>query len=184
MIEELLNSIDISAKVKSEFLSCICEVRLKRNEFYLKENAVSEQLGFVEKGMLKQFYIIDGDERIRWVLIKGDFALSFSSFIKGLPSRENIQAIEATKLFCINKKDWSILYAKYPIIQNLWNSKIEEVFMGIEERIYDFISKPSAERYKSFLYNYPELAKKIPLKYLASILGISPQHLSRIRKVF
>lgn len=182
MIETLLNSAHISGQARAEFLSFLDTIHLKRNEFYLKENQISNRIGFIEKGMLKQYYNVDGEERIRWVLIEGDIAISFSSFIKKTPSKECIQAVEKTTIYCISKENWLILSNKHLVFQNLWASKLEEIFIGIEERLYDFIYKPSDERYEGFRKSYPALAKRIPLKYLASMLGISPQHLSRIRK--
>jgi CRP-like cAMP-binding protein len=136
----------------------------------------------MDKGFMKQFYNIDGEEVIKWVFIEKDIVCSFGSFVKNMPSNENIQAIKNSHIYYINKTDFQKLYTKHDSIKNLWISQIQSFLIGLEERIYIMISKQAKARYEFFLTHYPVHARQIPLQYLASLLGIAPQHLSRIRK--
>jgi CRP-like cAMP-binding protein len=165
-----------------EFSAMVNSLELKKGDFFLREGKMSDRIGFVSGGMLKQYYVIDGDEKIRWILIENDIIVSLRSFTKNLPSIESIEAINKCKIYHISRKDWHFLYNKYEQFKLLWIKNLEDTFIGYEDRIFDLLSKTAKLRYDNFCSKYPEHAKKIPLQYLASILGIAPQHLSRIRK--
>jgi CRP/FNR family transcriptional regulator, anaerobic regulatory protein len=167
-----------------EFNTMINCVELKKGDYFLREKRISDRIGFVAEGMLKQYYLINGEEKIRWVLIENDIALSLRSFTRNIPSIESIEAINTCKIYFIGRDNWQKLTAKYNIFKMLWVKNLEDTFIGYEDRIYDLIAKSAKIRYESFRSNFPEHNKKVPLQYLASMLGIAPQHLSRIRKSY
>jgi CRP/FNR family transcriptional regulator, anaerobic regulatory protein len=158
------------------------EVFLKKNDIWLKENAVCEHLGFITAGMCRHFYINDnGDEITRWVSLENEFITSLGSFIRKMKTNENIQAIATSKIFVAQKEDWDAYCNDHEFARIFWTRAMEEYLIGMEERVYSFIALNAENRYKYLKNSYPGIVLNVPDKYLASILGIQPRHLSRLR---
>jgi CRP/FNR family transcriptional regulator, anaerobic regulatory protein len=137
----------------------------------------------MEEGMLRYYYDTDKSEVTRWVALEDDFVTSLGSFITIQPVKENIQAIQNTKIIYATREDWNAIYQEENFVRELWTSVIEENYIGMENRIFNMISLSGEERYEWILKNYPKFNLYIPDKYLASMLGITPRHLSRIRSI-
>jgi CRP-like cAMP-binding protein len=158
------------------------EVSLKRNDFWLSENTICQHLGFISAGMCRHFYYNDkGDEITRWVSLENEFITSIGSFIRQNKTTENIQALQPTKILVLNKEDWENFCKKNQNAYFFWARAIEEYLIGLEERIYSLIALNAKDRYELLRKTYPQIILNVPDKYLASILGIKPRHLSRLR---
>ncbi|MNL58771.1 hypothetical protein D3C87_1824370 [compost metagenome] len=107
---------------------------------------------------------------------------AFSSFISHKPTEENIQAIADTELLVLNKSDLLFLYENSSAWQNVGRFLTELQYVDLEKRIVSFQKDTAKQRYEKLLSNHSKYIKFIPLKYLASYLGITPRHLSRLRK--
>jgi CRP/FNR family transcriptional regulator, anaerobic regulatory protein len=161
------------------------EIKLSRNDYFIKEGTVCSTLGFVIEGMCRYFFINDnGDEVTRWVSTENEFVTSFGSFINQTPTKENIQAIKPTRILLAHKEKWNELYKQEEFIRFFWVKSIEEYLIGIEARVYSLIALNAQGRYANLIQNYPKLVRNVPDKYLASILGVKPRHLSRLRAEF
>ena len=156
-------------------------LELKKGDFFYKNNQVCTQIGFLESGMLRHFYETETNDITCWVGLEGNFVTSLGSFIRQMPVKENIQAIQATKIIYATHTDWKALYQQENFVRELWTSVIEENYIGMESRLFNMITLSAEERYEWILKNYPKFNLCIPDKYLASMLGITPRHLSRIR---
>jgi len=158
------------------------QITLNKNEFLLKENSVCKQLGFVTEGMCRYYYINDnGDEVTRWVSLENEFTFSLGSFIRQIRTHENIQAIKPTKILVAEKQDWDAFCRENEYARLFWTIAIEEYLIDIEARVYSLIALNAKNRYENLKQNYPKLVREVPDKYLASILGVKPRHLSRLR---
>lgn len=158
------------------------ELILEEGEYFIKEHDVCSRIGFLVSGICRHFYNTSDEQITRWVVLPGNFITSLSSFIKQSPSNENINALKKTVLLTISKSDWELLYKENEFVRNIWLNNIEQNYLGMEERVFNLIAKSAEDRYKWLLERYPEMNLQIPDKYLASILGIHPRHLSRVRK--
>jgi len=156
-------------------------IKLKKDELFHKENHTCSRLGFIVNGMCRHFYDTEKTEVTRWVALPNEFVTSLGSFITQLPSRECIQAIKPTELIVANKQDWQNLYNKEEFVRQLWVKNIESNYVGMENRVFNLIAKTAEERYEWMLNNQPQFNQYVPDKYVASMLGILPRHLSRIR---
>jgi len=128
------------------------------------------------------FYIWkDGEPKTKFFTIAPYIFTSQRSFNTQKPSSENIQALENSTVWKIRFSDHQSLL-KLPI-WNLFGQKITQEVQFFTENILEEVQNETAEnRYHSLLQNRPELIQRVPLKYLASYLGITQQSLSRIRK--
>jgi CRP/FNR family transcriptional regulator, anaerobic regulatory protein len=98
------------------------------------------------------------------------------------PTTEGIQALTAAELLVISKKDLEMLYQKVPAMQEVGRKATENVVAAMSNRISILINQSAEKRYDTIMERHPILIQTVPLQYLASYLGITPQHLSRIRK--
>jgi hypothetical protein len=111
-----------------------------------------------------------------------NFISSFTSFLTNTPTHENIAALEETELKIISKKDLERISELIPQLQIFRRIIAENLFIIMEKRISMLQSQTAYERYENMLKENQDIIMSVPLQYTASFLGISPQHLSRIRK--
>lgn len=157
-------------------------ITLKRNDFLLKENQFAQYLGFVESGLMREFFYHDGREITKWISGPGYFIVDLASFLFEKPARVNLQALTDCELFVISKTDYARIaqvIPKWPEIEKIF---IARCFTVLEERVMTHLSLSAEERYDAFFNYNPELFNLVPLQYLASMLGMTPETFSRIRK--
>lgn len=155
---------------------------LKKGDYLFPPNHACDKLSFVQSGLLRMYAPVDGNEVTQWISNKGYFSTDLSSFVFDAPSRFIIQALVDTEIYSINKTD----YKKIGELVPQWN-EIEKIFILrcftiIEERVFSHLSMSAEERYLSFFENNKELFNQVPLQYIASMLGMTPETFSRIRK--
>ncbi|MGE5456754.1 MAG: Crp/Fnr family transcriptional regulator, partial [Methanococcaceae archaeon] len=106
---------------------------------------------------------------------------SMESFFSGQPSLFSLEAIEASTVIILQKKDFDMLLEKFPDIKILMDRQIYQRLGHYAKLFLSFIKDSPRERYLELLKNNPQLLQRIPQHYIASYLGISPVSLSRIR---
>lgn len=162
--------------------TCFKKIELKKGEFYLKVNHVSDRLGFVESGILREFVQTPDKEVTKWISTAGYFVVDLSSFFFNQSARWNIQAISDCVIHVIEKKEYEQLNHKLAQWPELEKRFIAKCFTVMEDRLMTFLSMNAEQRYH-FLYNFnKDLFVTVPLNYLASMMGMSPETLSRLRK--
>ena len=157
--------------------------KLKKNDLFLIKGHYSEHVAFVNSGLLRSFADISGKETTTFFAIPGSIELDGHSYLLKKPSNESIQAIEDSELLLLSRKDLYNLYEGNWKWQQVGRKIIEDFFIKSEERTMRLQNMSAHELYKQFLINYPMVVQKVPLSYIASYLGITPETLSRIRKI-
>jgi CRP-like cAMP-binding protein len=155
--------------------------KFKKNEFIVEEGKTSRYMGFVETGMFQYYVIQDGEERTNYVSIENTFFASVLSFISETPSLENVKALVDGSISLISKTNLKMLLNEIPAFKDFYIGLLEATLCGIDASRYDLIVLTAEQRYEKMLKNEPHLLQQIPLQHLASMLGITPRHLSRIR---
>ena len=155
---------------------------IKKGEFFLKTGKQSNKLSFIQSGLLRMFVTTEEKEITQWISSKGSFVVDLSSFVFETPARYTIQALVDTKLYTIDKEDYNRIGT---LISN-WN-RLEKLFIVrcfsmMEDRIFSHLSMTAEQRYNLFFESNRELFNQVPLQYIASILGMTPETFSRIRK--
>ncbi|MBC7920875.1 MAG: Crp/Fnr family transcriptional regulator [Ferruginibacter sp.] len=156
--------------------------QLKGSELLLKEGAVCNHLYYVGTGLLRFFVWKDGTDRTKFFTFDNYLFTSQRSFSTREPATENIQAVADCSLLQITHADLQTLYEKVPNWRKFIQAVIQEVSHFTEEILTELQTETAESRYRKMLTAEPEMIQRIPLKYLASYLGIAPQSLSRIRK--
>jgi CRP-like cAMP-binding protein len=154
---------------------------IKKGRLLLKAGEVCTNMYFVRKGVLRGF-VKDGEREITtWISTDGELVSAISSFILQKPTNENIHAIEDCELIALSHSDLEIMYAKFPSF-NITVRKLTEIYyMHAEHRAYIARLKSADQKYQLFLKQYGHLSNRVPVKYIASFLGITLETLSRLR---
>ncbi len=155
---------------------------IRKNGFISKEGLICDRLAFIRSGLMRSFFNIKGKETTTYFLGPGSIAVAMSSFIEMKPAFENIQAIEDSEVFILSKDNLEKLYSKSWKWQQTGRRIIERYYVVMEKRSIDLQTLTARERYDRLMKEHPGLLLKVPLHYVASYLGISPETLSRIRR--
>jgi CRP-like cAMP-binding protein len=156
---------------------------ISKGELFIEQGKVCDQVAFVVSGKLRNFYLDEaGNEVTCFFVTPNNFVSAFSSFLTNAPTHENISALEDTVLRTISKKELEDLCELVPKMQIFRRVIVENLFITMEKRIMMLQSQSAHERYEKMIKENPEILLSVPLQYTASFLGITPQHLSRLRK--
>lgn len=156
---------------------------LEKNAFFVKEGEKCNEIAFVQSGIFRSFYTTpEGNDITYCFQFPNNLMASYSSFITGNPSLETMQAISKAELLVIKKEKIEQLAAESHNWTKFLKIIAEQQYLELEKRIFDLQKDNALQRYNSLFQNQPEYIQEIPLQYLASYLGITPRHLSRIRK--
>ncbi|MBC8051900.1 MAG: Crp/Fnr family transcriptional regulator [Sphingobacteriaceae bacterium] len=153
----------------------------RKGDFFVEEGKTSKHLGYIEKGFLQYFIYLDGEEKTTYSIGANNFVASLVSFLKQVPSRENIRAIAESSIWMIDRNALNELLSSLPSFSAYYTGILEWQICCIDESRLDAIMLSAQERYNKMIQKEPTLIQQIPLQYLASILGVTPRHLSRIR---
>ncbi len=154
---------------------------IKRNDFLLKEGKVCDFIAFVNSGVIRHYHLKDGKEITCDVTLKNSFITDFKSFTQGIPSEYNFQILKNAELFIIKKRELLELYNNYKNIETLGRIMAEQVALRMIDTAMSLSSDKPQERVEKFIIQRPDLFQEVPQRYLANLLGISPESLSRIR---
>lgn len=161
--------------------------KLNRYEFPKKSKLVEagkveNYLSFIEKGVVR-LYIPkeDGDLTFGFVF-NGAFVSAYDSFLTQKPSEYTVETITDTTLWRLGHKELQEVYASSRIGNLIGRRASEELFLKKSKRELSLLRDSAEERYLNLFEERPELLREIPLKYIASYIGVTPQALSRIRR--
>ncbi len=157
-------------------------IKIQKGDFFLKEGRLSDRLGFVKSGLIRIYASVDDKDVTQWISTKGYFVTDLSSFVFQTPSRRNLQALTDCELYTIDRAVYQDLHKVIPKWNELDKLFIARCFIIMEDRIFNHLHMTAEERYTLLFEQQPGLFNQVPLQYLASMLGMTPETLSRIRK--
>lgn len=154
------------------------------------KNTIIEQAGtipkyqyFIVEGIMRNFHTNDSGNEITTDLNNDSrFFTSYNHFVNHTISNENIECITDCNLLRIKRDDVDILYSKSTILHKYTILLLEKVFEKERERIKELTTLTAKQRFLKLINNNPNIIKNVPLKHIASYLGIKPETISRIRK--
>ena len=161
--------------------SILVAKRYAKNEKILSEGEVCENIYWIVKGLVRQFYYKNGKELTEYMTTENNIVMSIESLFKEEPTRQQIQALEPTILFALPKNLLEREAVRNVNIQMLYRKILEESLI-ISQVHADMLRFESAqERYAKLVKRSPQLVLRAPLVYIASYLQMTPETLSRVR---
>ncbi len=165
-----------------DILSVFEPVKISQGEFFLKSGRNCRQMAFIESGYMRMYDIVEGKEITFWIGSNGKFITSLSSFIFETNNIWNIQAITDCKLYIINRENHFKLSKNQPKWLEFDNKLLAHSFALLEKNMFSQLHTTAKQRFQHLLSEEPDLFKHVPLQYIASMIGIAPESLSRLRK--
>lgn len=155
---------------------------LTKNEFFTQTDKYCNKLSLVKSGLLRIYRLSDGKEITQWISTPNYFVTEVSSFFFDQPSRLSIQALTDVELLTIDKKNYLELCKRMPRWKAIETQFIAKCFAILEDRVFSHLSMNAEERYNLYFSQNRALFNQVPLQYIASVLGMSAETFSRIRK--
>ncbi|MGJ1267533.1 Crp/Fnr family transcriptional regulator [Sphingobacterium spiritivorum] len=156
---------------------------LKKGDYFIREGNYLSEVALVVSGIFRSYYLNDNMDEITYCFrFPQELLAAYSSLIQQTPSLENIQAISNAELVVISADDIRKLDDLYPGWIRFQKMIAEQQYIELEQRIFQLQRQQAIQRYTSLLQNQPDYIRLIPLQYLATYLGITQRHLSRIRR--
>lgn len=171
--------------ISAESVSALTEISevqsFKKGEFVQQAGSVCRTIYFVKSGILRIFYYKKALEVTESFEFENTFVARIRSLFSGNPSRKSIEALENTELIAINAIKLFELYDQHPDLERLFRKVMEQGYVKTITRIESLQFQTASERYNELIRENPDIILRVPLKVIASFLGITPESLSRIR---
>ena len=178
----LRTEVGLSEEDINQVCSSAVQKSLRRNELLLQEGQVSRYKVFILKGLLHTYSTTaDGSEHILQFSPAYNWTLDVESYDREIPALTNIIATEPSEVLLWNKADFERLRIAVPKLQLFAQQIISRNIYNSRQRIITMLSATPEEKYEDFMRAYPDLMARLPLRMIASYLGISIKTLTRIR---
>jgi CRP-like cAMP-binding protein len=153
--------------------------QLKRNDFLIRPGQVEDHLYFIQEGLLRIYYPQEDQEICVGFGYDQTLICSFPSLIDRQPSEYAIQALRKTTLTGITRSDLFEAIDERPALQQVWRQWMETALLGRITREIDLLTVSPRDRIMRLLSRNPDIFQRVPHKYIASYLRMSPETLSR-----
>jgi CRP-like cAMP-binding protein len=185
-MQQLIDFIKRYAELDAESIAALKKYivfeEFTKNQYILNTEQVCNRVWFIKSGMVRKFHLLDGMEITSWIHFENEMFTSLNSYINSIPSGEYLQACENSILISITKQNSEKL-SDFPQLSAFSNNLLGEQLAKIDLVSSKLKTMDATEKYKFLLSISPELFKRAKLGYIASIMGITQETLSRIRKL-
>jgi len=169
-------------KLRQGLTDLFCIERKEKEQLLLQEGNICRHVWVVLSGVVRAFHYVDEVEITSRLITPGHLVISAGSFYTQTPSMENIEVIETGELACVTHAQLEQLYKQFPSLNFIVRKITEYYFYLSEKRLYMLRKQKAVDKYRYFLEHYANLANDVPLKYIASFLGMNQETLSRVRR--
>ena len=182
ILTNVAKHISLDKEEISYFVSVLNRQEVSKKDFILREGQICRSISFVHSGILRAYYIDkEGKESTIMFAIADWWITDMFCFVNQKPAMLNIQAVENSSIFQLQKDALDKLYLKLPKFERFFRIIMQNAYIREQLRIIQNLSLSAEERYHNFLSKYPRIAKQVTQKQIASYLGITPEFLSTIR---
>ena len=184
LIESIAKHIHLSENDKHQILDHFETSDFKNGEILLYEGNYAKHLYFVNQGYIRSFYTREnGSEKTHWIYNEHDFFTSWYSFFTGKASFETLQVINQASLYLISIDNYKKLYANNEAFNAFINAYYQHFIAEIDFLSKSFTNLSAKEKYRYLLETNPKMVQEVKLGFLASLLDISQETLSRVRRL-
>ncbi|MDV2446414.1 cAMP-binding protein [Elizabethkingia anophelis] len=184
MLKEILAKYNVfTVEELEEIVSVFKYRKILKGEYFIKSGEYSKYLAIIQTGILRSFFTESGEELTYCFRFENQPLASYASYVGEKRSEKTIQALTDVRLWTISKEAEDRIKIQYPNWDRFLKMIIEEEYSILEKQRFEVLSMSPAERYKQILVEFPKYIQHIPLQYIASFIGVSQRHLSRIRSL-
>jgi len=182
ILENIAAFIQLEEREKELFTSLLKPEIVPRRKVLLQTGDICRYSTFVTQGCLRGFtYDKNGMEHVLNFAPKGWWIADMYSLISQKPGILNIEALVDTQVLRLSKSNQERIYREIPKFERFFRIIIEKSLVASQERVLDNLSLTAEERYTKFCDKYPSLIEHVPLKQVASYIGVTPEFFSKMR---
>lgn len=181
VVKRMRGSCSVSDATLMELAACLEPCSFPKKHRLVVDNARSRFAYFIEKGMTRSFWIVDGEEITTSFTTDGAIVFSMDELYYNKPSEENVETIEAVTAFRIHDSELVRLFETNIELANWGRIIHQDEYRRLHRSHKERLTLPARERYEAFCSQFPEVADKAQLGHIASYLGLRPSTLSRLR---
>ncbi|AXT19770.1 Crp/Fnr family transcriptional regulator [Flavobacteriaceae bacterium AU392] len=174
--------IDISPEIEVEMTNIMRKESIIKGELLLEEGKICKRLYFLSKGTIRTYFFQKGKDITYWIYPENTIVTSWHSYLLCKPSTEYIEVINDAIVYSITYDQWEELYLKYPSLERFGRLVMEEVVALIDDFYKGYYLLSAKEKYELLISVFPNITQRANLGHIASMLGISQETLSRIRR--
>ncbi len=182
LVRHLSSSLSLSTEQAKTVASYFEREEVPAGESLLRAGSYHPRLSFVESGFVRVSVPVREREITQWIGGPGYFITDLAALFFGSPARYDLTALTPLSLYSMDRDTYRNLHTGIAEWPRLERQFIGHCFITLEERVLSFLSKSAKERFDQLLAERPELFNQVPLRYIASLLGMSAETLSRLRK--
>ncbi|SHJ11643.1 Crp/Fnr family transcriptional regulator [Pseudozobellia thermophila] len=181
--ENIYNHPNIKKEEYKNIIDAHTKVEFSKNEIILKEAKVSNEYYLIKRGLFRS-YVIDykGNQITTDFFGPNDILIEVASLFLRIPSKETIQALTDCEVYKIKFNDFQDLYSTIEGFTEWGRSWMSQQLFMAKHRAVTMHTQSASQRYLNLVQERPQIIKEVPLKYIATYLGITDTSLSRIRK--
>lgn len=174
---------EISADEETTILAAFEPTSVKKKKDVLVPGEVCKYIYFITAGGMRSYFVdAKGVEHIYQIRLDNSWISDLESFFSQRPSKYYLEALEDTQLLRISFDRLEKLYSEVPSLERYFRILFQKAYINALERLNATMWESADERYNDLLREHKDIFQRVPLVYIASYLGITPESLSRIRK--
>lgn len=182
LLKNIAKHISLNEEETSFFTSLIICKHLPKKTLLLEANQDCRYLSYVHSGTLRSYYIAkDGKESTIMFAIADWWITDMYCFLNKKPAMMHIETIEPSIIFQISRTNFDRLLETIPKFEKFFRILMQNAYTREQLRVMENLSLTAEERYHNFLDKYPQIARQVTKKQIASYLGITPEFLSTFK---
>lgn len=154
----------------------------KKGETLVRNGEVCRYVSFLNYGLVRLFYLIDGKEIATGFIREYEYISEYNSFLTQTPAMQNIDALEDCEVVHLSFTDMQQLYKSNPVFEIFGRKMAEYLFILLSSHNTSLLALSPEQRYQQLIEQQSFIMQRVPQYMVASFIGVSPEHLSRIRK--
>lgn len=183
VIKNISRFIIVSTEEEEYLRSIVRVIKVRKKQYIVQPEFICKYKNYIFKGALRSFYNApDGTDHTIALAIEDYWTSDFNSYINQEPATLFVEALEDSIIVQLEYTAEQLLLKKYPNFMTFFKIAAERGLASFQKRMLSRLSKTAEERYEEFIEKHADIANRVPQYALASYLGISTQHLSKIRK--
>ncbi len=183
LVENIKELVTISEKDIQLIIDAFKPKELAKKEILLFKGDTSNHMRFITEGCLRSYYINEeGQEYIVQLGIKNWWVNDLFSYLTKTPAQHFVQALQPTIVLQVHRDTLENLFKTVPVMERFFRIKMQNAYVANQNRTLKSMSETAELRYLNFMKKYRDIEQVVPQYMVASYLGITPEHLSTIRK--
>lgn len=173
---------NLSEEELSQALSYFYQEKLNKGDYYLREGQYSDKISFIESGLFRLFYQIDGEEKIMLFFSENQLMADYYGYLTQSPSIRPIQALEDSIVYSIDRKNLNQLFDASKNWERIGRKLAESAYVTSVHRANRLLHDDYDTRLNTFIKESPTLLQRVPQYMIASYLNMTPETLSRVKR--